>query len=80
MNAVVDAVITLEDSPLTNAGYGSNLTMDGCVECDASIMNGSDMQYGAVGAITGVKNPIEVAKEIYNYQNQSIGWGRVPPR
>ena len=70
----------MEDSPLTNAGYGSNLTFDGHVECDASVMDGSTLHYGAVGAITGVKNPIEVAKCLCQYQTVDIGHGRVPPR
>ncbi|KAJ8670485.1 hypothetical protein QAD02_001744 [Eretmocerus hayati] len=79
VEAVVQAVIVLEDSPLTNAGYGSNLTYNGNVECDASIMNGSNYHYGAVGAITNVKNPIEVAKRLCQYQEVDIGHGRVPP-
>ncbi|XP_011502692.1 PREDICTED: threonine aspartase 1, partial [Ceratosolen solmsi marchali] len=79
LEAVVNAVIVLENSPLTNAGYGSNLTYDGNVECDASVMDGSNLQYGAVGAITGVKNPIEVAKYLCHFQTVNIGHGRVPP-
>ncbi|XP_016840783.1 threonine aspartase 1 [Nasonia vitripennis] len=79
LDAVVDAVIVLEDSPLTNAGYGSNLTYEGNVECDASIMDGATLHYGGVGAITGVKNPIEVAKRLCQYQTFDIGHGRVPP-
>jgi taspase (threonine aspartase 1) len=70
----------LENSPLTNAGYGSNLTYDGNVECDASVMDGSNLQYGAVGAITGVKNPIEVANYLCRFQTVNLGHGRVPPR
>ena len=80
LEAVVDAVIVLENSPLTNAGYGSNLTFDGKVECDASVMNGSNLQFGGVGAITGVKNPIQVAKCLCELQTKNIGHGRVPPR
>ncbi|XP_014218632.1 threonine aspartase 1 isoform X2 [Copidosoma floridanum] len=79
LEAAVSAVTVLEDSPLTNAGYGSNLTYDGNVECDASVMDGSNLQYGAVGAITGVKNPIQVAKCLCQYQTVNIGHGRVPP-
>lgn len=73
-------MIVLEDSPLTNAGFGSNLTSDGKVECDASVMNGSDHNYGAIGAVSGVKNPVDVAKCLCQYQKVNLGHGRVPPR
>lgn len=42
-----------QDSPFTNAGLGSNLNLSGEIECDASIMEGKSLQYGAVGAISG---------------------------
>ena len=41
-----------QDSPITNAGLGSNLTEEGTVECDASLMVG-DGTFGAVGACPG---------------------------
>lgn len=39
---------------MTNAGRGSNLTEDGHVECDASIMDGDTGAFGAVGAVPGL--------------------------
>ncbi|XP_020413445.1 putative threonine aspartase isoform X2 [Prunus persica] len=51
IDAVTAAIQVLEDDPSTNAGRGSNLTEDGHVECDASIMDGSSGVFGAVGAI-----------------------------
>lgn len=32
---------------------GSNLNLSGEIECDASIMDGKSLHYGAVGAISG---------------------------
>lgn len=43
----------LKDDPSTNAGRGSNLTENGSVECDASIMDGKSGAFGAVGAVPG---------------------------
>lgn len=44
----------MQNDPCTNAGRGSNLTEDGDVECDASIMDGSSGAFGAVGAVPGI--------------------------
>lgn len=38
LDAVVATVTALEDHPLFNAGYGSLLNSEGCVEMDASVM------------------------------------------
>lgn len=43
----------LKDDPSTNAGRGSNLTEDGHVECDASLIDGDSGAFGAVGAVPG---------------------------
>lgn len=51
LDAAQAAVVALEDDPLTNAGYGSSLTREGMVECDAAIMDGRSGIYGCVGAV-----------------------------
>ena len=71
----------MKDSPWTNAGTGSNLTVKGTVECDASIMDGKSLQFGAVGAVAGVKNPILVADNLLRTQLKgNMSLGRIPPR
>lgn len=79
LNAAKAAVKILEDDPLSNAGFGSNLTQDGFVECDASIMDGRTLQFGGCGAIKKVKNPIELAHEICTSQSETQPLGLIPP-
>ena len=50
---VEKAIRSLENDERLNAGYGSNLTIEGTVECDASIMHGSGL-FGGVGALSGM--------------------------
>ena len=50
VDAVEMAIKVLEDIELTNSGFGSNLAMDGSVECDATIVDHLGRS-GAVGAI-----------------------------
>ncbi len=64
IEAVLAAVQHLEDDPAFNAGTGSVLTADGTIENDAAVMAGSDFTAGAVGALTGFKNPVLVAEEV----------------
>lgn len=64
VDAVVETIKIMEDSPLFNAGKGSVYTHDEKNEMDASIMNGKDMSAGAVAGVDGIKNPIEAAREV----------------
>uniref|UniRef100_A0A665W3Q4 Taspase, threonine aspartase, 1 n=1 Tax=Echeneis naucrates TaxID=173247 RepID=A0A665W3Q4_ECHNA len=80
VEAVAAALVELEDSPFTNAGMGSNLNLLGEIECDASIMDGKSLHYGAVGAISGIKNPVLVAKRLLSEaQKGKLSAGRIPP-
>lgn len=80
LDVVTLAVKCLEDETSTNAGVGSSLSMDGTVECDASVMDGQSLTFGAVGAISDIKNPVLVAKKLADEQKHgTMSLGRVPP-
>ncbi|KAL4360457.1 hypothetical protein GQ457_04G031810 [Hibiscus cannabinus] len=80
VDAVAAAIQVLEDDPSTNAGRGSNLTEDGNVECDASLMDGESGAFGAVGAVPGVPNAIQIAALIVKEQMKGSSLlGRIPP-
>ncbi|MEZ4777842.1 MAG: isoaspartyl peptidase/L-asparaginase [Flavobacteriaceae bacterium] len=64
LDAVEMAVRKLEDTPLFNAGRGSVFTNQGTHEMDAAIMDGSNLKAGAVSLITGIKNPISLARDV----------------
>ena len=61
VEAVQIAINVLEDSTHFNAGKGSVFTSAGTHELDASIMNGKNVQAGAVAGLTNIKNPIDAA-------------------
>lgn len=64
LDAVEEAVKLLENSPLFNAGKGSVFTNEGTHEMDASIMEGKTLEAGAVSLITGIKNPVSLARDV----------------
>lgn len=64
VDAVEMAVKSLEDTPLFNAGKGSVFTAEGTHEMDASIMDGQTLNAGSVSLVTGIKNPISLARDV----------------
>lgn len=91
VEAIQACISILEDSPLTNAGRGSNLTEDGKVECDVSAIQSYFPTYinlerehltvsGSVGCLSDFKNPIKVAVSILRESNKIDPiFGREPP-
>ncbi|TXE08668.1 isoaspartyl peptidase/L-asparaginase [Gelidibacter salicanalis] len=67
LDAVERSVKLLEDTPLFNAGKGSVFTAEGTHEMDAAIMDGSNVKAGAVSLITGIKNPVALARDIMDH-------------
>jgi beta-aspartyl-peptidase (threonine type) len=64
IDAVETSVKILENSPLFNAGKGSVFTAEGTHEMDAAIMDGKNLEAGAVSLITGIKNPVGLARDV----------------
>ena len=62
--AVVAAAMALEDCPLFNAGHGAVFTSAATHELDAALMEGANLQAGAVATVRRVKNPILAAQAI----------------
>jgi len=63
LEAVIEAIVVLEDDVRFNAGTGSYAKLNGEIEMDAALMD-SNMNAGAVAAIRRVKNPIRVARAV----------------
>lgn len=64
LDAVERAVMLMEDDPTFDAGVGSFLNMEGGVDLDASIMEGSELRAGAVASVNRIRNPIRLARLI----------------
>ena len=62
LDAVQKCINIMEDSPLFNAGKGAVFTAEGKNELDASIMEGKNLNAGAVAGVTHIKNPINLAR------------------
>lgn len=67
MDAVVAAIVELENNPLFNAGRGAVFTKKGLNEMDAALMNGKTLEAGAIAGVRHIKNPIVLAKEVMQH-------------
>lgn len=64
LDAVIAAVVSLENEPRFNAGRGSVLTSAETVEMDAAVMCGRTRRAGAVACARKIQNPILAAKRL----------------
>lgn len=64
IEAIEKTINFLEDCPLFNAGKGAVFAHDGHNELDASIMQGWDLNAGAVAGVGDIKNPISAAIKV----------------
>lgn len=64
LDAVEACTLLMESCGSLNAGKGATVNQDGLHELDAMIVDGSKLQFGSVGAIIGIQNPISLARYI----------------
>ncbi|MGU7783287.1 isoaspartyl peptidase/L-asparaginase family protein [Burkholderia sp. PU8-34] len=64
VDAVVAAVVLLENCPLFNAGRGSVFTHAGTHEMDAAVMEGHTGRAGSVAGVSRIRNPVEAARRV----------------
>ncbi len=64
LDAVEQAVISLENCPLFNAAKGAVFNALGGHEMDASIMEGKTKLAGAVCGVHNIKNPVALARQV----------------
>lgn len=64
IDAVIAAVMILEDTPLFNAGRGAVFNAAGEHELDAAVMDGATARAGAVTGVRCVKNPVLAAHAV----------------
>lgn len=72
LDAVEAAVCVLEDDPTFDAGRGSFLNLVGEVEMDAIIMDGRDLNFGAVAAINQVRHPVTAARLVMDHSEHAF--------
>ncbi len=72
LDAVCAAALVLEDDPHFNAGTGSVLDADGRVVTDAAVMAGDTLAAGAVAAVSGIRNPVLLARAVMEHSRHVL--------
>ncbi len=73
LETVIYTVSLLEDNELFNAGIGSQIQSDGKIRMSASLMDGTTQKMSGVINIEEVKNPIQVAEKLLEYDDKVLG-------
>ena len=73
LETVVYAVSLLEDDELFNAGIGSQIQSDGKIRMSAAVMDGETQKMSGVINIEEVKNPVQVAQLLMQYDDRVLG-------
>lgn len=64
LDAVEQAVNILEEDPTFDSGRGAFLNEIGEIELDAMIMDGRNLEFGAVAALQNILHPVSVARKV----------------
>ncbi|UCH04924.1 MAG: isoaspartyl peptidase/L-asparaginase, partial [Candidatus Thorarchaeota archaeon] len=64
LDAAEACTVFMESSGNLNAGAGARNNLDGVKELDAMIIDGSRLTFGSVAAVTGIQNPVSLARYI----------------
>lgn len=76
MDVAVEAVRRLEECELFNAGRGAVYTASGTHELDASVMDGSNLQAGAVAGLSTTRNPVLAARAVMQHSEHLMFVGQ----
>ncbi|MGA0613099.1 isoaspartyl peptidase/L-asparaginase family protein [Caldimonas sp. KR1-144] len=76
LDAVVAAVIRLEDDPLFNAGCGAVFNEEGDIELEAAVMDGYTRAAGSVMGVSRTRNPVRLARAVMeDTPHVTLGFG-----
>ncbi|WP_417491913.1 isoaspartyl peptidase/L-asparaginase family protein [Maricaulis sp.] len=67
IDAVERIITEFEDDAMFNSGRGAVFTAAGRNELDSSIMDGRDLNAGAVAGVTSVRHPISLARAVMEH-------------